>query len=269
MDNFVFLDSKFDQNKTHTYSLSIQVSLGGFSFSIHGEEGECLVLKRSVNYSTAKSYSLKELFSIEELLGLQYVSVKVLIDVGKTSILPKDMFDLNKIDDYHQLTFGLCDNEILLYDYLDSINSYFMYSVPELLWEAINNKFDEFKFNHSMSSFIDCEMKLTQNVEYPVVYAMLSENKMHIFIPGVNMYSFYNSFSLKTDNDLIYFLLKVYEDKSLMGEFSKLKIQGELSNALLILLKKYIKHVEVDEWVDENLLDVDNAKFINLLKLYK
>jgi len=269
MDNFVFLDSKFDLNKTHTYNLSIQVSLGGFSFSIHSLEGECLALKRSINYSNAKSYSLKELFSLEELFDLQYHSVKFLVDVGKTSLVPDKMFDKNKLDYYQTLCFGSCENEVLLYDYVTSIQSYFLYSVPELLWLVVNDKFSNFEIVHSMSSFISSVEVNSMKVEYPNVYVMISDEKLHVYIPGVDLYSFYNSYVFKTDSDLVYYLLNIYEEKSLSSLYSELKIRGELSNVAFPMLEKYIKSVVVERVIENDLVEIDSTKFINLLKLYK
>src|SRR5680860_695844 len=109
------IDKSFDLKKTNNYILSIQVSLGGFSFSVvQPQNNQLLVLKHTplkISKEQFLTRRLKEWINSEEILQKNYRNCRLIVFTEKFTLLPEHLFFEEKSREIMQLFYELNADE--------------------------------------------------------------------------------------------------------------------------------------------------------------
>ncbi len=261
--------------------LSIQFSLDGFSF--------CILNKDSKTFTALSEYTFQEVnntpqkllqniisvFKDEELLQKKYHSVNVCHVNELASLVPKPVFDKNRLKDYVKFNIKVYDSDYLVYD---EIKSHDMVSVY-IPYTNVNNylldKFKAFEFKHASNILIESILNIYKYSLVPHVFAHVSDTHFELIIIANKKLQLYNSFKFATKEDFIYYVLFTAEQLKLNPLKFELILLGAIQkdDELFNIAYKYIKNVSLLEnrskyVFDEAFTETDKRTYYTLLNQY-
>jgi len=251
MDDLVFVDTSFEQNKTEEYSLSIQLGLDGFSFSILNRNKECIALNRHTTFRNKSDADLinsfKENLRNNTLLNLPFQKVSVLWTSKEAILIPSEFFSPAFAHESFQLCHTLEKGAKLIWNKMKEMDSWSVFSIPEQFADLVTSQFSNAVFYHHTYPFINLSISNMKLESQPNVFVNIQRDFLHLIIPNSNQKHFINSFTYQEDSDLTYYILNIYKQQQLSNERSKLILDGIVQDdsKLVRLLKKYLGQVEV------------------------
>lgn len=242
----------FTPEKSH---LSIQFSLDGFSF--------CILNKENNTFTALGDYGIKEfnstpekllsnilsIYKEEPMLSKKYDSVNICHINELSTLVPKPLFDENKLRDYVKF-----NNKIFSFDYLvyDEIRNHEIINIF-IPYVNINNymldQYGGFEYKHYSSILLENLMGIYKYSLVPHMFAHISDNHFEILVFANKKLQLYNTFNYTTKEDFIYYLLFAAEQLKLNPEKFELILLGnvEKDDALYSIAYKYVRNVSLIE----------------------
>ncbi|PKQ60407.1 hypothetical protein BZG02_19275 [Labilibaculum filiforme] len=278
MNDLVFVDTSFDKNKTKEYTLSIQVSLDGFSFSILNSHLKCIALNQFIPFKTNSDNnpinSFIEIVRNNELLNLDFKDVSLVWISDKALLIPSEFFSEDFAYESFQLSHHLDKSDCLQWNEITELKAWIVFSFPNNINEFIQSHFkNSILYHHCFPFYKEAlNQKIAEN--HPQVFLNIQNNFFHVIIPDRNGKHFINTFSYSASSDLAYYILNIFKQQKLNNERSKLIIDGlvQEDSQVILLLKKYLGQVEVkllpsEFRINKSIPHQEYNQFINLLNL--
>ncbi len=246
------LDSK-NQEYNH---LSIQFSLGGFSF--------CVLNKDDKKFTALYNYRFKEstytpqnllqninqIFETNELLkDKKYHSVSISHTNNLSSLVPKPLFKEERISDY--LSYN---NKTLRHDFFayDDLKNHEMVNVYVPFVNANNffiDQFGGFEYKHFSTVLIENLVDIYKFSLVPHMFINIGKKHFEIVVIADKKLQLYNTFEYNTKEDFIYYILFVVEQLHLNPEEIELQLMGNVkkNDTLYKIAFKYIRNVGLIE----------------------
>jgi hypothetical protein len=236
--------------KTKNTILSIQFSLDGFSFCVSDLfSKEIIYFSEYIFDETLNSLEdllekIKTIFNEDAVLHFEYKEVFVIHQNSLNTLVPDAYFDENSLNSFLEFNIKTLQTDFITFDAIDTIEAKNVY-VPYI---NINNylfqNFGEFEYKHHTSILIE---KLIQKNKYEekVMFVNVCKNTIDVIVLEHKKLLVSNSFSYKTKEDFIYYILFVTEQLQLNNEEFKLYFTGEiyLETNLYQITYKYIKNI--------------------------
>ena len=223
-----------DFNNLNEKHLSIQLSLDGFSFCIINktekqvEKLEHFPFKDNSPGPETLLKNIEDLFKKEKALQKRYGSVNITHVNQLSTLVPKSLFDEDRIRDYIKFSSKTYTNDYLVYDELenhDLINVY----IP---FVNVNNffleRFGSFEYKHFSTVFVNTLLNTFKFSEHPHMFGHIGEKQFEIMVIAHDKLLFYNSFSYQTKEDFIYYVLFTAEQLELNPETFELVMAGKI-----------------------------------------
>ena len=279
MHDLSLLDETLDINITKSYHISIQVSLNGFSF--------CLLDTVRNKYIALKHYSfdragnnfennISKVLSEDEFFKQEYKSSKLIFTSKKGTLIPVPLFNKDNLNDYFTFNHTLGEKEEIHYNKLKSTDAYVVFATPEYLSDLFRKSLPSLKIYHQSAPFIENIFWTGRNKkDRDTVYLNISRDMFDIAVVNGKKLNLYNCFSIQNENDLIYFVLYIFEQLKLDPEKTETVLAGEISKTMkhYEILKKYIRHISFEKTNNQytysyTFNEVPAHTFVNLLNLY-
>ena len=257
MQEFAFVDETLDLNLTLSYKLSIQVSLNGLSFCILDPVRNKFIALSHKNFE--KNLLIDDLQSIidkyvdgNELLNKEYKNIKISWQSIKNTIIPQKYFNDKDLKKYFELSHKLDDLDEIHYKKLKYSDSYSVYAIPNQLAGILSRKYKGASFYNQQIPFINTVL-FKHHSESKKVFVNINIDFIDITISQKGKLLFYNAFSYKTDNDILYFIINVYEQQGLDTEFTEVVISGikDKKSEFYTMLCEFIGHIRFQKLPDE------------------
>ena len=190
-------------------------------------------------------------------LNFPFKSVKVLICNQFNCLYPEPLFDRSKTKDLY--TFNHTYNQIeeeLVIDKITSLGSINIYKISILLRELLNAYFKNYQLIHYTTPAL--LGTFSEAVEQDALHIYLNQGFLHIIYKEGKSLKLINSYDYETHEDILYYILAVYEQLGLNLKNLKLKIHGDTIRfaELFSLLKKYIMEVSLGSRPSNMIYDV-------------
>ena len=232
--------------------LSIQVSLNGLSFCVLDTIGN-LILKSDrlvfKNYVSPQELQkqLEQFLTTHDLIDSQFMEVVVVHSNGLFSFVPKSLFDVNELANYLKFNAKILANDHIAYD---EIHNYDMVNVYVPFVNINNYIFDlygEFEYKHNGTVLVQGLLKNPAPHKEPVCYVHLDGKQLDITIIAQKKLLLYNSFTITSKEDFIYYLLFTLEQLELDVESTKVLLYGTIEEGddIFNLCYKYIKDIAI------------------------
>lgn len=231
-----------NNNNNNSYSLSIRFSSGGFSLYAYDENNNLLSSRTESEelFSKSKEEIIEILSKIDEL-NLNFRNVRIILETEIYSILPIAVYTPE--NEFHLLKLhhsNITHDDKILTNELTAWDAILIFSVPGQLHAVLSGIAPEVSIEHHIPAFINDYVELENDKN---VNVWLRSNHMDVVVLEKWNLIFINSFEFKTDEDFIYFILKVYEKLELETEQCGLKIHNvKKRTSLTDLASKYIKN---------------------------
>ncbi|MGC3977610.1 MAG: DUF3822 family protein [Paludibacteraceae bacterium] len=158
-------------------------------------------------------------------------------------LIPSELYRQNDSEKLFEMMFGKAENETLLVNVLPKWNMHLVYRIPEKLIVLFNDIYPDAEKKHHIFELLKNFIHRSEEAVYlnilkiAVDLVLLKDSKLQII----------NTFAVKTDEDICYHTLNIYEQFQLNTENFKLKIKknSTMSQSAIELLKQYISVVDI------------------------
>lgn len=245
-------DKALTTEATKDYSLSIQVSLDGFSFCVLDPSRNKYSALVKYDFQDMQSPALladavKEIISTSEWLGYKYRNVKIIYESQQMSLIPKPLFDKKYAADYLRFNHLPDPNDEISFDQLPNLDAVNIFALPGNLRTMLKKQFRGITINHFSSALIENLLIRNKNFdEGHMIFANVRRQWLDIVILNGRNLLFFNSFHYRTKEDFAYYLIYVIEQLGLNPEKVKLMLMGEILKISDIynITFKYVRHVD-------------------------
>ena len=229
---FELLDETLDLNKTHSYHLSIQASLDGFLFSILDPEAtKYLGLKR---YSYEKALnpdqqyeSIRGILKEDPFLRKPYQGVSCILSEYRSTLLPAALFDRDHLKLYFEFNHVLNDLDELHYNHLKTADAYLVFPMHSDISNLFLKSWLNTEFFHQASPLVDTMMSLDGNSD-KLAGINFNEDHFDIIVIDDRQLKYHNNFRFRSEEDLLYFILFVFDKMGLDQEKTPVLLSGEI-----------------------------------------
>ena len=246
------LDSK-NQDYNH---LSIQFSLGGFSFCVLNKEDKKFTALYNYHFKEATYtpqrliQNITEVFDTNELLkDKEYHSVSISHTNNLSSLVPKPLFKEERMSDY--LSYN---NKTLRHDFFafDDIKNHEMVNVYVPFVNANNffiDQFGGFEYKHFSTVLVESLVDIYKFSLVPHMFVNVCKKHFEIVVIADKKLQLYNTFDYKTKEDFVYYILFVAEQLNLNPEELELQLLGNVKkdDDLYTMIYKYVRNVSLIE----------------------
>jgi len=258
-------------------SLSIQLSLDGFSFCITDVFSETILALYHYPFKAPTPEVLlaeiKTIFESSALLKNEFKSVNICHENNLSTLIPNSLFDKDNLAAYLGYAVKTLKNDYYTYDTIETLEAVNVY-IP---FVNVNNyfidTFGSFNYNHFSSLLIKHLITFSPKTENPQVFVCIAKSHFEIVVIKNQQLLLYNSFVYQTKEDFIYYLLFVAEQLKLNTETFKLCLLGNIStkDSLFAIAYKYVKDVALYDFdlpykTDFILTDKQKLQFLTLLQ---
>ena len=279
------VDQTFDQEQTASYRLSIRIAADGFSFCLADPLRNTYVQLASFENS---SYSgvrrlekevveamLEHVITLYPWLKGKFATVSILFEDCRFTLLPLPLFDLNNYLSIYEFNFTHTIGEEVFYTAMAVSDAVLIYGVPNGLVDSLKNNFPNAIFFHANFPLLTAFINKYRNAgSQGLLLTNFRNGAMDILILNERKLQLLNSFTCKTDEDVLYFLVFAIEQIGLNPETVDLYLSGiiERDSNLHFLIKKYVRNVRFINRNDDFRYSyaferVENHQFYNLLNL--
>ncbi len=241
---------KTNSNTTNqTNRLSVQVTLTGLSFLITDSSGGILHFSE-LEFDTPHTpeellFALSAHLKKQEALQGKFGSVNVIYTTHNYTIVPISLFDENKASEYLKFNTKILGNDYISYDEIEGHNAVVVY-VP---FVNINNfmfdTYGSFNYFHSTTLLIQDLLAAEKHSETTKVFLHILEDQFECIVSKNGALQLCNSYSFKTAEDFIYYVLFCFEQLQLNPDSIETLVCGNISleSPLYEILYRYVRNV--------------------------
>jgi hypothetical protein len=253
MKDFSFVDETLDLNRAHSYRLSIQFNLNGFSFSILDlVRGKFVALKHAsldeVDTYEKKAEKIQEIFDSDPCLQVNYKKVTNLVVSPRSVLIPSPYFKQKDLIQYFTFNYDLDELEEIHFNFIPGIGAYNIFSIPNPVSNVIMEKYNRTQFYHQGLPIIDYHINSSHTHHSYAVLSVYEDFFDIALFKGPRLH-LYNSFEWSSPEDVLYYLLYIYKQQNLNASENELFITGDLGNKKEIkrTIDQYLKKVRLQK----------------------
>lgn len=256
MRNIAIIDESFDSNVTSTYQLCIQYCREFCSFAIlDTAKMEFIAFK---NFWFAEPVPVKSqgdhirnLFQSERYLTRPYKSVHFMYLTPVSVLVPAPLFRKEDPEIFFKFSAQIKSTDKTVFRKIPAIDSFAVFPVPEDLLNQVGLILHNVQFFHQSCPQIEEGLSESGIRTDPTrVLANINPGFADLMVIQADRVLLYNSFPVRNSDDLVFFILYLYEQFSLPQEGSPLILSGfvEMYPGATELLHHYLKKVIIREF---------------------
>ena len=247
-------DEGFDAGKTSEYRMTIQFTLGGFSYVVLDAGTNTIIAMES--YSSDDLTNGKDLFdALEKILvfnklnGKKFQSVTCVLGTRDYALIPDELFGEEKSSRYLDFLHSIQPNSQIINDRLDANECIGIYSITSHLIGKIKELWPEAKIVHESSVFLSHVSEIAKSKKMTRVYLYVKNRNFDMAVFKEGNLTFFNNFKFNTKDDFLYFLMFAIEQQKMSAEGTTVCVSGMISSnsEILRLCERYIKDIRFIE----------------------
>ena len=241
-------DAGFDVGKSSQYRMTIQFSLGGFSYALLDVPSNMLIgmecyQSDALADSNDVFRALERALEGKELNNKTFHSVVCLVDNRVCTLVPASLFDARESLTYFDFSFQAMDGQMVLHEELKKEKCVNVFAMPKTLHNRIAAKWEKARITHSSTVFADAALRYAP--EGKAAFVNVKSRNFDLAIVDNGHLVFFNNFKFNTKADFAYFLLFALEQ----NRFSPLDMPVCFSGLILPgseiieLCSRYVRHL--------------------------
>lgn len=246
--NQEIVEFAFSAKATHTYELSLLVGADSVYYLVNDAQLNVLALKSfHFDHRLDKSVTLnlKAVFIEDDMLKLPYRVTKIVFTTPHFTLVPSKFYDDKSRLAYFDNLTSVNGQEQFEFDILKNIESHNVYLAENALIDAMKSTFPQALHFHFITPLIQGFHKIASRRDGYQVFANVRDGQVQVlFFDGKDLV-FANSFPFRTPQDLVYFILNVYEQFKLNPEVIPLSISGSLTedSDIFKFIYRYVRYI--------------------------
>ncbi len=171
--------------------------------------------------------SLEKIRSDSFSLGRHYNKANVIIDSAVYTLIPAELFKEEEAEKYIEFNHSLASKEAVHFDSIESIAVKNVYQVPLSVEKVCRQWFTDLKFQNTCTILINSRLKIKSTPETVFVY--FSGNRFDVIVADNGRLKFCNSFTFSSAQDIIYYILNVYQKLGMDTSATPIMLAGEIT----------------------------------------
>ena len=250
MRDIRFIDKTFDSTQSLLYHLSIQISLDGFSFCILDiPKGKYILLRNHPIFLKRPRLLLSRLRDVieeEGLFNLEYKSIDIIYSTRKSTLVPDGMYSRGTTEKFFAFNHPLEKNFTIEKTHLHKAEAWSLYEIPVNLRDFLMSKFPKATLKHHIYPIIESSLKRNKSQADRIEgHLNFFRHDFDLIVIEGSQLKLYNNFTYRDENDVLYYVMYIFEHLKLNPEKANVIISGFVSRMAPQdhLLKKYVKKV--------------------------
>jgi hypothetical protein len=248
MRDICFIDKTFDSTQANNFHLSVQISQDGLFFTVLDPERGKYIVLTGYNFFIKRPRLLlkqvKEVVEKEEIVKLDYKSIDILYSTRSFTLVPKVLFSNDDAERF--ISFNNCHENgfIIKKSLFERAEVLCIYDFPENLSQYLETVLPKANVNHNLFPLIEKVLKNNRNFEERrQLHLNFFREYFEMFIINGKKLMQCNIFNYKTERDILYYVLYVFDQMKLSPENTDIVIHGHIPQVSPVyhLLKKYVK----------------------------
>jgi len=244
------IDACFETLPTSAYTIIIGLNRNSIQMLVFDPEKNKFIAFQQNNFQLKGGYAvyaehIKNVISENALIKNNYKDTVIVWETQRTTFVPNALFDAGEQEIYFRFNQGNEPDEKIMNDKLINTEVYNIYSIPDVVAEF--SPVSGSKIVHHASVFVESMMIFSKHkISGKQVFVNVHSTFFDLLVVENNKLLFYNSFTYKTAEDFIYFILFTFEQLQLSPEQHNIVLSGEIvkNSALFEILYKYIRYVD-------------------------
>lgn len=242
----MFLPATIDLENTEKYKLSIRIDSRKFMFSLsRSNEGKNFCF-RETNFDNTNESLLEKLQRIIyelNFLTQQFEKTNVIFASPCYQLVPSSFFDRKQKEGLFSLS-GIGESYVLT-SALPKYESTIMAGVDADVYGFMKRSLYNPHFYNQSELLINYFEGDKKNISlYAKMYVELTDSLLNILCFKNNKLLYAVSYEDLSDREQLYFILKIWESLGLDQLQDQLLISDKIDEAVILILKKYIKNIE-------------------------
>lgn len=277
MQNVYYIDPAFCKENSFQYILSIRCATDGLSFCVHDHAGKLLVFffqPYHLDASDAVIAKVKKMILDEEVLGLPYEKVYVLLCQQEKVLIPAQLFDRRSAADCYRLCFQTQKNDILLYRKIQAIGGYLVGALPRSFAHFLAECYPSLCIVDSAYPFIVSALSGMQ-FKTDQLFIDIHDQYFDLLLTRNAQPILFNAFHYGSVTDMVYYMLNAVQHCQVDRNILQTTVSGNLVDDphLLEAFGKYIPNVSVLGYAPLARLvknaGLNHACFVHLLNIHR
>jgi hypothetical protein len=162
------------------------------------------------------------------LKKVDFRNASVLLGSSRFTFIPSALFKEEDAKDFFYFNQKSIENETIHFDRLRGYDAVNVFGVTAQMHAAFTNLFENYSVHHHMSAVIEAARLNPSKQSSAPLFIHLHSSTMDIVVLNERKLVFANSFSFKTADDAIYFVMMVCEQLEINPEKTDVIISGEI-----------------------------------------
>jgi hypothetical protein len=247
-------DDLFTPDEIGNYTLNLQINQNLFRICITNTNRCLLMEDYTLDNALYPDQLISQLEAIydhhEVLMAGFWKNIKLAIKDIDFSLIPKSLFDQQFSKEYLKINTGQESNgEHEIFHYAQkSTDAISVFSADKKIIDWFKNQYSSHNitFLHHTTAFIEGVLYSSDTNTDKDVFAQIEDDSLTIIVKSEIGLEFCNSFRISTSDDLVYFILLVYNQLQLSPEKNKLILFGDIrpDSSTYKKLYTYIRHIK-------------------------
>jgi hypothetical protein len=251
MKNISIKNNEINNTEYSNHKLSILITQDGLSYSLYSisENKFQTLVSKKFNSKSSWLSEIREFVENEKLNNKDFHSVDIIYATNKVSIVPDAIFNKQDVEKIYKLNFYHEPNtrKILSKNLARSSNA-IVFSVEKELLELLTSLFTSYNIAPQSSKFIESNFmknRISNDREKTKMFVQVFEDFMEILVLKDSKIFLYNTFVYQTANDLLYYVINVFEQLKLSQKETEVAFSGfiDTDNLAILNLKKFVQMV--------------------------
>lgn len=172
---------------------------------------------------------------------------RIVISSSASTLIPSALFLEKELETYLDFNIEREKDETVRYGRLENLGIYTVYSLPGKLLNEIQTVFADATISHVSGILLESIYLNYKNLmNAGKIFLNVRDEAFDMAIFNGRQLSFFNSFPLRTQEDLVYFVIFVMEQQNLNPEEIPVVLMGDIEHqpGLFDLLFKYVRNVD-------------------------
>ncbi len=227
-----------------------------------------VILKKNQLVNDVKVYKEIDNDKLDKIMaGLPEIYSEIILLIrNKNFITIPESYTTTDVSQFFTLSYRLGENEKMWVDKSEQ-NIDIAYAIDTSLTDLIIAKFPRLKIRHEASVIVS---KLLKEVNFKQARIFISINNKNLIILAINEGKLLlcNSYSVKSNDDIFYFVMLAIEQLQYVASETELIILGEPPNRaeMFDLFKNYINEINI--WLEEYQTDKQVPSSESLLQSF-
>jgi hypothetical protein len=244
-------DETLDINSTENYELSLQTGPDGFAFSLLDAIRNKFVLVRSFEPDDNKYFNaeqVNEIIGRDDFLTRRYKKVNLLMPSPKFTIIPAQLFDPGKKDEYFTFNHLMNEGNIIISNKLNDPESFLVFAVRKEFYDLMESFHPGLLPLHHLKPLLNHISHNRKGVTGNYIHLHVEKDFFNLIIFDHNQMKFCNSFKYRNITDILYFVMNVFRNLGIKQE-ETIYLSGltEKYDDLSSNLSLYIRNVKFTE----------------------